>query len=134
LKHCRIYGVEQISQFIRESPRLRMLVPRVYGLGDLGQILDARAYDQAQEILSSLGDDMNKFVITAAYRAAARAIVEHGFVLLLGEPACGKSSDEAITEREGEEREAADYGEYYHRTSGAALGEDSRSIFDDVDD
>jgi hypothetical protein len=92
LNHCRIFGVEQISQFIRESARLRMLVPRVYGLGDLGQILDARAYDQAQEILSSLGDDMNKFVMTDAYRAAARAIVEHGFVLLLGEPACGKSS------------------------------------------
>jgi len=91
LKHCRIFGVEQISQFIRESPRLRMLVPRVYGLGDLGQILDARAYDQAAEILSSLGDDMNKFVMTDTYRAAARAIVEHGFVLLLGEPACGKS-------------------------------------------
>jgi hypothetical protein len=89
---CRIFGVEQISQFIRESPRLRMLVPRVYGLGDLGQILDARAYDQAQEILSSLGDDMNKFVMTDAYRASARAIIEHGFVLLLGEPACGKST------------------------------------------
>jgi hypothetical protein len=92
LNYCRIYGVEQISQFVRESPRLRMLVPRVYGLGDLSQILDQRAYDQAQEILSSLGDDMNKFVITDAYRAAARAIVDHGFVLLLGEPACGKSA------------------------------------------
>lgn len=92
LNHCRVYGVEQISQFIRESPRLRMLVPRVYGLGDLSQILDQRAYDQAQEILSSLGDDMNKFVMTDAYRAAARAIVDHGFVLLLGEPACGKSA------------------------------------------
>jgi MoxR-like ATPase len=67
-------------------------VPRIYGLGDLGQILDKRAYDQAQEILSSLGDDMNKFVITDAFRASARAIVEHGFVLLLGEPACGKSA------------------------------------------
>jgi hypothetical protein len=92
LNHCRVYGVEQISQFIRESPRLRMLVPRVYGLGDLSQILDQRAYDQAQEILSSLGDDVNKFVMTDAYRAAARAIVDHGFVLLLGEPACGKSA------------------------------------------
>jgi hypothetical protein len=91
LKQCRVYGVEQISQFIRESPRLRMLVPRVYGLGDLGQILDKRAYDQAEEILSSLGDDMNKFVMTDAFRASTRAIVDHGFVLLLGEPACGKS-------------------------------------------
>ncbi len=92
LKNCRVYGVEQISQFIRESPRLRMLVPRVYGLGDLGHILDQRAYDQAQDILSSLGDDMNKFVMTDAFRAGARAIVDHGFVLLLGEPACGKSA------------------------------------------
>jgi hypothetical protein len=92
LRHCRVYGVEQISQFIRESPRLRTLVPRIYGLGDLGQILDKRRYDQAQEILSSLGDDMNKFVMTDAFRASARAIVEHDFVLLLGEPACGKSA------------------------------------------
>jgi hypothetical protein len=92
LIRCQIYGAESISQFIRESPRLRMLVPRVYGLGDLGHILDGRAYDQAQEILSSLGEDMNKFVITDAFRASARAIVDHGFALLLGEPACGKSA------------------------------------------
>ncbi len=92
LRRCQVFGAEQISQFIRESPRLRMLVPRVYGLGDLGQILDKRAYDQAQEILSSLGEDMNKFVMTSAFRASARAILDHGFVLLLGEPACGKST------------------------------------------
>jgi hypothetical protein len=84
----------KFSQFIREPPRLRM-PPRLYGLGDLGQILDERAYDQALEILSSLGDDINKFVMTDAYRAAVRAIVEHEFVLLLGEPACGKSANAA---------------------------------------
>ncbi len=38
-----------------------MLVPRVYGLGDLSQILDERAYSQAREILSALGDDLGKF-------------------------------------------------------------------------
>tara|TARA_E500000318_G_scaffold107170_1_gene116119 strand:- start:8468 stop:10750 length:2283 start_codon:yes stop_codon:yes gene_type:complete len=92
IKKCVVYGSERISQFIRESPRLRMMVPRVYGLGDLSQILDQRAYDQAQEILSALGDDTAKFVITDAYRRSAQAIVEHGFVLLLGEPACGKSA------------------------------------------
>lgn len=92
IKHFAAYGVDRISQFIRESPRLRMLVPRVYGLGDLSQILDERAYDQATEILSSLGDDLAKFVITDAYQRSAKAIVEHGFVLLLGEPACGKST------------------------------------------
>ena len=92
IKRCAIFGRDRISQFIRESPRLRMLVPRVYGLGDLGQIIDQRAYDQAQEILSSMGDDMTKFVITDAYRKSAQALIEHGFVLLLGEPACGKSA------------------------------------------
>lgn len=92
IKRCGVYGADRISQFIRESPRLRKLVPHVYGLGDLSQILDERACAQAQEILSALGDDLAKFVVTDAYRRAVRAIVEHGFVILLGEPACGKST------------------------------------------
>lgn len=92
LKHFAAYGCERISQIIRNSPRLRMLVPRVYGLGDLSQILDERAYAQAGEILSSLGDDLSKFVITDAYTKSANALIKHGFVLLLGEPQCGKST------------------------------------------
>lgn len=92
IKRFAAYGGDRISQFIRESPRLRMLVPRVYGLGDLSQILDERAYTQAREILSALGDDLAKFVITEAYRRSAEALKENGFVLLLGEPACGKST------------------------------------------
>jgi hypothetical protein len=92
IKHFAIFGQERISQIIRESPRLRMLVPRIYGLGDLSQILDERAYAQASAILSSMGDDLGKFVITEAYQKSAKALIEHGFVLLLGEPACGKST------------------------------------------
>lgn len=92
LKRFAAYGREAISRMIRESPRLRMLVPRVYGLGDLSQILDERAYTQASEILSALGDDLRKFVITDAYQKSAKALIEHGFVLLLGEAACGKST------------------------------------------
>lgn len=92
IKRFAAYGCERISQIIQESSRLRMLVPRVYGLGDLSQILDERAYEQAQEILSALGDDLAKFIITDAYKQSAKALVEHGFVLLLGEPACGKST------------------------------------------
>ncbi|MGZ4976088.1 MAG: nSTAND3 domain-containing NTPase [Methylobacter sp.] len=92
IKHFAAYGCGRISQIIRESARLRMLVPRVYGLGDLSQILDERAYAQAEEILSALGDDLSKFVITDAYKKSAQALIDHGFVLLLGEPACGKST------------------------------------------
>lgn len=92
IKCFAAYGLERISQIIRESPKLRRLVPRIYGLGDLGQILDERAYAQAQELLSSLGDDLSKFVVTDAYRSSQVALANHGFVLLLGEPACGKST------------------------------------------
>jgi hypothetical protein len=87
-----LFGREWITLKIRESPGLRMLVPRVYGLGDLSQILDERAYVQASEILSAIGDDLSKFVVTQAHIRAARALVDHGFVLLLGEPAAGKST------------------------------------------
>jgi hypothetical protein len=92
VSHVAIFGVEWISAKIRESSRLRMLVPRIYGLGDLSQILDERAYAQANEILSSMGEDLSKFVITDAYRKSAKSLLEHGFVLLLGEPASGKST------------------------------------------
>jgi hypothetical protein len=56
--HCfLLFGSEWITLKIRENPRLRMLVPRVYGLGDLSQILDERAYSQAKVILSSIGEE-----------------------------------------------------------------------------
>lgn len=92
LRQFAIYGGDRITRFIKESARLRMLVPRVYGIGDLSQIMDERAMLQAKEILSSIGSDLQKFVFTDAYRRSADALVKHGFVLLLGEPACGKST------------------------------------------
>jgi hypothetical protein len=92
IKNCFIFGSDWITLKIRESKRLRMLVPRVYGLGDLSQILDDRAYTQANEILKSMGDDLSKFVVTSPHRKSAKALIEFGFVLLLGEPASGKST------------------------------------------
>lgn len=91
IKWFGLFGRTWINARIRESPRLRMLVPRVYGLGDLSQILDERAYDQARAILDTLGPDLSKFVTTDAHNRAANAILSHGFVILLGEPASGKS-------------------------------------------
>jgi hypothetical protein len=89
---CRIFGSDWLTAQIQESARLRMLVPRLYGLGDLSNILDERAYEQAQMILSSLGDDLKKLVVTDAHRRSVEAISRHGFVLLLGAPATGKST------------------------------------------
>jgi hypothetical protein len=86
-----VLGGEWVSQTIRDSTRLRALVPRVYGLGDLSQILDERIYAQTEALLESLKEDLATFVITDAYRAAVDALEQHGFVLLLGEPGAGKT-------------------------------------------
>lgn len=92
VKQFLIFGSTWLSQTIRENKRLRMLVPRLYGLGDLSQILDERAYEQAKVLLASLREDLSKVVLTAAYRRAADALDQHGFVLLVGEPAAGKTT------------------------------------------
>jgi hypothetical protein len=92
VKHFAAFGSTWITQQIRENKRLRMLVPRVYGLGDLSEILDERAYLQSQTILESMREDLAKVVVTDAYRRAVEAINQHGFVLLIGDPAAGKTT------------------------------------------
>jgi hypothetical protein len=89
--HHLVASGDLLDKYIREFPRLRALVPRLYGLGDLTQILDERRYQQAAELLASMREDIAKFVITQPYRLAVEALLDHGFVLLLGAPAAGKS-------------------------------------------
>lgn len=91
VRHFRAFGRTWIESTIRESPRLRALVPRVYGLGDLSEILDERAYEQARSVLDTMREDLAKFVVTEPYSSAVRALQKHRFVLLLGEPAAGKT-------------------------------------------
>lgn len=86
-----VLGGSWISQTIAAHRGLRMLVPRVYGLGDLSHIIDSRAYAQSAALLRYLQSDLATFVVTDAYRRAATALQNHGVVLLLGEPAAGKS-------------------------------------------
>ena len=92
VKHVRIFEASWLNRQIVENKRLRMLVPRVYGLGDLSEILDERAYAQAQAILETMREDISKVVITDAYQRAAAALDNNGFVLLIGEPAAGKTT------------------------------------------
>ena len=92
VKEFRCFGSDWINQQIRDCKRLRMLVPRVYGLGDLSEILDERAYKQALALLESMREDLSRVVLTGVYGRAVRALDEHGFVLLLGEPAAGKTT------------------------------------------
>ena len=92
VKAVKTFGSTWITQQILDNKRLRMLVPRVYGLGDLSQILDERAYAQARTIIEAMREDLAKVIVTDAYRRAADALDKHGFVLLVGEPASGKTT------------------------------------------
>lgn len=89
---CRTFGADWINGQIRSSAKLRMLVPRLYGMGDLHDLLDGRAYEQAQLILSAMGDDLQRLVVTDPHVKSVRAVSEHNLVLLLGSPAAGKST------------------------------------------
>src|SRR3546814_7821207 len=59
-KRLRAAGVDQslvlqsgwLEEQIRTSKRLRMLVPQMYGLGDLTQILDSRSEEHTSELQS----------------------------------------------------------------------------------
>jgi hypothetical protein len=92
IKHVLVLGGTWMNQTIAENPRLRRLVPRLYGLGDLTQILDARAYRQARAVLDSMRTDLDKLVLTSTYERATTALEQHGFVLLFGAPATGKTT------------------------------------------
>lgn len=91
-----IFGKDEITLKIQESARLRALVPRVYGLGDLSIILDERRAEQTRAVLGHLMSTLSVYVPTAAHRGAVRVLGEHGIVLLLGAPATGKSTLAAI--------------------------------------
>ena len=90
-QHVLVIGGEMINRYLVESRQLRALVPRVYGLGDLGEILDDRAYAQSRSVLSTMSESLARFVVTEPYTRSIEALNKHGFVLLLGEPMAGKS-------------------------------------------
>lgn len=92
ISNVLVLGSTWLFQTIRENKRLRRLVPRIYGLGDLSQILDERVYAQGRALLDSLKEELSKVVITDAYQRAAKAVDKHRFVLLIGEPAAGKTT------------------------------------------
>jgi hypothetical protein len=92
IEHFDLFGSEWITELILGSKRLRAFVPRIYGLGDLSQILDERVYRQTDEILQTWRDNLAKFVPTEAHHKSVKALFDRGFVLLLGDPMAGKST------------------------------------------
>jgi hypothetical protein len=90
-RECLVFDREWITSIIRDNRRLRFLVPRIYGLGNITDFFDGDALTQSQAILSYLSSDLKKLVVTGAHRQASEALLTHGFVMLLGAPRVGKS-------------------------------------------
>lgn len=87
-----VLGYESLCELLTERKQLRALVPRLYGLGDLTEILDERHYAQAEAILAMMHDQLARLVPVEAHRAAHRALRTQRFALLVGRPGSGKSS------------------------------------------
>lgn len=96
VREPHVVGREWLLVKIKASPRLRALVPRVYGLGDLSTILDERCAAQTIALLGDHRKALNVYVPTAPHRAAVDLLAQHKLVLLLGAPATGKSTLAAI--------------------------------------
>jgi hypothetical protein len=94
--HPHVFGREFLILAIRTSARLRALVPRVYGLGDLSLILDERQAIQTKALLGHMEPTLKVYVPTTPHRQAVRSLANHKIVLLLGDAATGKSTIAAI--------------------------------------
>ncbi len=92
VKRPHLLGYELICELLEEEKSLRALVPRLYGLGDLTEILDERAYIQASAILATMHDDLARLVPVRAHSLAFQALQERGFAFLVGRPGSGKTS------------------------------------------
>lgn len=92
VKTCTLLGQEWFEATIDKNKILRKLVPRIYGIGDLSEILDERIYKQSLEVLEDLKETVSTFVPTTSYQKAIDAILKKRFVILLGPPASGKSA------------------------------------------
>jgi hypothetical protein len=96
IRKMHVLGKQYLVRAIRTSPRLRALVPQVYGLGDLTSILDERLSQQSRALLDHWIPKLKTYVPTRAHRKAVLALNAHSIVLLLGNPSSGKSAIGAI--------------------------------------
>lgn len=89
---CNVLAETWIEDTIDAHPRLLRLVPRLYGIGDLSQIVSFVLQEQTRAVLDDLAVPLRTFVPTDSYRRAEKALHEHGFVVLVGPPASGKTA------------------------------------------
>lgn len=91
VRSVRIYGMAWLNKTITMHANLRRMVPRLFGLGDLSQIITHQAYRQCRAMFDSIMPDLDCYVPTSRYRDCARSLSTKGFVLITGRPGSGKT-------------------------------------------
>jgi len=89
---CLVLAETWIEDTIDANPRLLRMVPRLYGIGDLSQIVSFVLQEQTRAVLEDLAVPLRTFVPTDSYRRAEKALHDQRFVVLVGPPASGKSA------------------------------------------
>jgi hypothetical protein len=89
---CLVLAETWIEDTIDAHPPLLRMVPRLYGIGDLSQIVSFVLQEQTRAVLEDLAVPLRTFVPTDSYRRAEKALHEQRFVVLVGPPASGKSA------------------------------------------
>jgi hypothetical protein len=92
VERCIVLSESWIEDTVDAHPRLLRLVPRLYGIGDLSQILSFVIELQTTALLEDLANSLRTFVPTESYRRAENTLNTHRFVVLVGPPASGKSA------------------------------------------
>jgi hypothetical protein len=89
---CLVLAETWLEDSVDAHPRLLRMVPRLYGIGDLSQIVSFVLEEQTRAVLDDLMGPLCTFVPTDSYRRAEAALFEHRFVVLVGPAASGKSA------------------------------------------
>lgn len=92
VQRCIVRGEGYLEGLIDGNSKLLRRVPRLYGVGDLSQILSHNIAEQTKLILEEMGAELRTFVPTPSYRQAVAAMEQSRFVVLVGPPASGKSA------------------------------------------
>ena len=92
LAHFAVLGADELSESIDRHPALRLAMPSLLGLRDLGPLLAPGAWERSSLDMERAQEVARVFVPTRAYERACEVLARHSFVVLTGPPEMGKTA------------------------------------------
>ena len=87
-----VVGASEIAASLDRRPELRVALPSVLGLRDLGPLIDAGALARSSFEVARAQELARVFWATRAYERARAVLARHCFVVLTGPPEMGKTA------------------------------------------